>query len=50
MKAKTILNVYPHIATFVERYCKDCKEDCEFPSLEMFACVLKKLNRLENKE
>ena len=50
MKSKTVLNVYPHFAKYSERHCKNCKNNCEYPSLEMLCCILKKLNRLEDKQ
>jgi len=44
MKQKTVLDLYPSLTNFIEKYCKDCKKDCDAPSIEMFCCILKKLN------
>lgn len=49
-KSVTLIDVYPAISRFTDKYCIQCKNDCEVPSLEMFACVLKKLNNKERKE
>jgi len=44
----TILDIYPSVALFIEQNCKNCNKKCEVPSIEMFACVLKKLNKIDN--
>lgn len=49
-KTLTMLSLYPSISDFVEKYCKHCDKNCEIPSLEMFACVFKKLNRIEKRK
>ena len=46
-KSVTVLDVYPSISRFSDKYCTQCQNHCEIPSLEMFACVLKKLNSKE---
>ena len=52
MKQKTVtmLDVYPSIARFIETYCKHCSKDCEAPSIEMFVCVLKKIDKMKGEK
>lgn len=50
MKSVTILDIYPSVAAFVEKYCKNCNKNCEVPSMEMFGCVLKKFNKVKKQE
>ncbi len=40
---------YPNLAYFKERYCNDCTKNCEFPSMEAFGCMIKKLSNKKRK-
>lgn len=41
---------YPNLAYFQEKYCNDCDKNCEFPSMETFGCMLKRLSNKKDKE
>jgi len=49
-KSVTILDLYPSVGHFIEDYCKHCDNNCEVPSMEMFACVLKKIDKLKGEK
>lgn len=49
-KSVTIFEIYPSIAWFKESYCSSCTKDCTAPSFEMFACVLKKLDKTRGRQ
>jgi hypothetical protein len=42
-----MLDVYPSVAFFIKNHCDSCNKTCQVPSLEMFCCVLNKLNKKE---
>jgi len=49
MKLKIIPDSYPSLSDFINTDCEQCGKGCEAPSIEMFCCVMKKLNFKEMK-
>ena len=41
---------YPNLVYFHEKFCTDCEKNCEFPSMDAFGCMIKKLSNKKNKE
>ena len=41
---------YPNIADFRKKYCEDCSNRCDVPSIEIFSCILEKLSNKDNKK
>lgn len=35
--------IYPNLTNFIENNCISCFKHCDVPSIELFACILKKI-------
>jgi hypothetical protein len=44
-----LVDRYPNLWDFEQRYCTDCEKECEIPSMEILSCILKKLSNKKDK-